>query len=249
MAPKRVLPSLGVRSAAKKSRKTLTLEKKMEVLDMYKKGLKTSAIVKTMGLNESTLRCIRNNETKIRASVKAGSTLRSSHSRPPIMGKMEKLLSTWIDHRNRCNVPVSMKLVQAKAKCIYDDLKKDDKKPFTASSGWFANFRKRYGYHNINGTREVAASAKKPGSEYSAILKTIIEEGDYSSKQVFNIDETGLYWKKLPETYMPVEETTAAGFKSSKDRLTVMFGCNAEGDCKLKPVLIYHSENPRAQGL
>jgi hypothetical protein len=34
------------------------------------------------------------------------------------------------------------------------------------------------------------------------------------------------------------------GFKAAKDRLTLLLG--AAGDCKLKPMLIYHFENPRA---
>ncbi|GFV63911.1 tigger transposable element-derived protein 1 [Trichonephila clavipes] len=66
-------------------------------------------------------------------------------------------------------------------------------------------------------------------------LAKIIEDGDYSTDQVFNADETGLHWKKLPNrTYIAKNEKTASGHKASKDRVTLLLCSNASGDRMLK---------------
>ena len=36
------------------------------------------------------------------------------------------------------------------------------------------------------------------------------------------------------------------GYKATNDRLTLLFCGNASSDMKLKPLLVYHQENPRA---
>lgn len=82
--------------------------------------------------------------------------------------------------------------------------------------------------------------------EYPNILKRITERGEYWPEQVFNVDETGLYWKWMPEkTYISKYEKSASGYKVAKEWLTLLLGTNAAGDFKLKPLLVYLSENPR----
>ncbi|KAK4310880.1 hypothetical protein Pmani_017591 [Petrolisthes manimaculis] len=124
MAPKR--PSTTPQeSAAKKTRKSVTIEMKMEVLDRYDRGERTSVIASVMKLRESTLRTIRGSADKIRASAVAGtsaSSTRVSHARSTEMERMEKLLAQWINHQNKTNVPITMAIIQAKALSLFKDV-------------------------------------------------------------------------------------------------------------------------------
>lgn len=78
-------------------------------------------------------------------------------------------------------------------------------------------------------------------------LKSLITEKGYSPEQVFNCDETGLFWKKMPSrTFLNQEEKRASGFKAAKDRYTLLLCANAAGTFRCKPMLVYKFETPRA---
>lgn len=47
-------------------------------------------------------------------------------------------------------------------------------------------------------------------------------------------------------TFKSQEEKWALGFKASKEWLMLLLGGNAKGDIKGKPLLVYHSQIPRA---
>ncbi|XP_014392726.1 PREDICTED: tigger transposable element-derived protein 1-like isoform X2 [Myotis brandtii] len=80
-------------------------------------------------------------------------------------------------------------------------------------------------------------------------FQEFIEAEGFVPQQVFNCDETGLFWKKMPKrTYITQEEKSLPGQKPVKDRLTLLLCGNASGDFKLKPLLVYHSENVQVFG-
>ncbi|UYV78607.1 hypothetical protein LAZ67_16002133 [Cordylochernes scorpioides] len=139
---------------------------------------------------------------------------------------------------------------------IYGDLPKQtlqtsideaSEESFKASRGWFENFKKRSGIHSVVRYGEAASSDMKAAEDYIKIFSDLIKAQGYISQQVLNCDETGLFWKKMPNrTYITAEEKMMPGHKPMKDRLTLALCANASGDCKIKPLLVYYSENPRA---
>ena len=66
----------------------------------------------------------------------------------------------------------------------------------------------------------------------------------YSRDDIWNIDETGLFWKALPDRGFGVKGKDCKGGKKSKQRFTVAFFVTASGK-KERPIVIWKSENPR----
>nr|KAF6267456.1 hypothetical protein mMyoMyo1_011566 [Myotis myotis] len=164
------------------------------------------------------------------------------------MGQMERWLSLWIEEQRRRHLPVSTLLIQAQARRLFAQLQQEQgddaqAETFGASNGWFARFKAR---HHLLLTDEPAVADAQAAACYPSVLCHILEEGCSSSQQVFDMDETGLSWKRLPgRMLLALEGAARPGPKAPKDHLTLLLGANAAGDFRLKPLLVSPSENPR----
>ncbi|XP_064090794.1 tigger transposable element-derived protein 1-like [Macrobrachium nipponense] len=191
----------------------------------------------------------------IKSAKTAKGTTILSQLRTNVHEEMEKLLLVWLKEKELAGDTVTESIICEKARVIYADLKKEEastseggaEDTFKASRGWFDNFKKRSGIHSVVRHGEAASADVKGAERYIVEFAELIEEEGYIPQQVFNCDETGLFWKKMPRrTYITEEETKMPGHKPMKDRLTLALCANASGDCKVKSLLVYHSENPRA---
>ncbi|KRX18500.1 Jerky -like protein-like [Trichinella nelsoni] len=68
----------------------------------------------------------------------------------------------------------------------------------------------------------------------------------YDLDFVYNTDETDLIWKCLPKASLAsMTEKTASGFKSCKERMTLLCFANATGSDRLQLLLVGKSQRPR----
>lgn len=109
------------------------------------------------------------------------------------------------------------------------------------------NLKKRFHIHNLKLTGDQASADAEAAKNFVEQLKEIVSSGQYAPQQIFNTDETGLYWKKLPSrTYTWGNIKRVPGFKLAKERVTVLLCSNAAGSCMLMPLLIHTSAHPRS---
>lgn len=240
----------------RKSRTSLTLNQKLEMIKLSEEGMSKAEIGRKLGLLRQTVSQVVNAKEKFLREIRSATPMstRVIRKQNGLIADMEKALVVWIRDQASRNLPLSQSLIQAKALTLFNSLKAERgegaaEEKFEASRGWFMRFKERCRLCNIKvrGGEAAGTDAEATASHPDELAK-VVHEGGYTSQQVFSVDETALYWRKMPSrTFLAREEKgAAAGFRASQDRLTLLLGANAAGDLKLKPMLVYHSENPAA---
>ncbi|CAH2300457.1 tigger transposable element-derived 1-like [Pelobates cultripes] len=69
---------------------------------------------------------------------------------------------------------------------------------------------------------EAASSDIAAAEEFATEFLEVIVSGGYLPQQVFNCDDTGLFWKRMTKrTFITEQEISLPGHKPMKDRLTL----------------------------
>ena len=113
---------------------------------------------------------------------------------------------------------------------------------FKGTNGWLERWKRRYNVQKVAVSGESGDVSGVTVSAWKERLPEILRE--YDKKNLYNLDETGCFWKALPQQGFAEKGKQCRGGKKSKRRFTIAFMVNAAGE-KVKPVVIWKSANPR----
>ena len=115
-----------------------------------------------------------------------------------------------------------------------------------ASNGWLEKFKKRHGLKKFSLKGEILSNDNKSAEKFVELLEEKIMGENLNLENVYNADESGIYWKILLKyTFALSTENAASGFKENKDRFTALFCANATGYHRIPLLIIGKSAKPR----
>ncbi|XP_053406646.1 tigger transposable element-derived protein 4-like [Mercenaria mercenaria] len=207
-------------------RNFLTLEKRVEVIRLSESGKSGRAIAEQVGVGRTQIHGILKRKREIMDEFE--NNVNMEYKRPRRATTYEDindLCLKWFNDATGRRINVSGPLLKERALKYAQDLGVND---FKASNGWLESFLKR---NNI--------VFKTMSGERGDVDKTVVQDWKdklpslcegYEPENIFNMDETGLFYRdSTKSTYFKKGEDCSGG-KRSKERLTVALCASMTGN-------------------
>ena len=135
----------------------------------------------------------------------------------------EELLALWVSERRRRGFNVTGEDLIVQASEVYTKLwdreqeangqAPDRPREWEPSSTWVDDFKRRWGIRQVKQFGESRSADTLAALVFSQDFQKFVEEGGYDWQNIYNADETGLFWKQLPDRTLAItiEEVKAKG--------------------------------------
>lgn len=231
--------------AGKLPKKTLTLEEKVNFLDFAGKNSKLGCrkLAEIFKIGKTAAAKILKNKDKIRQQHENFHEKTRKRVRYGKYREINEILFEWYKKCCTSNIFPNGVMLKEEAICIKEKLKNSDYDDFGASDGWLDGWKSSY---SIKERRIVGEAGDVSGETITSWMERVNEltEG-YDLKDIWNMDESGCFFKALPERGLVQKGQQSKGGKKSKQRFTVAFFVNAAGEKVDEPIVIGKSKVPR----
>ena len=219
----------------------LTLENKVELIK-FAPGHSLRSLEAMFGCGKTQISKVLKNKESILAEFQSNASSSRVHTtskaRASEYSEINDALYKWFKLATSKNIPIGGPHLIEKAKMIANALGKSD---FKGSQGWLEKWKKRFALKQVKICGEFGDVEGKTVDSWKERLLELIQ--GYSKDDIWNMDETGLYFRALPDRGFAEKSRSCKGGKKSKQRVTIALFISASGH-KEKPVFIWKSENP-----
>lgn len=228
---------------------TLSIAEKVELLKKYSQGTAVRNLCDEYAIGKSTVYDIIKQQKEI-LSFFADSDLPTEMAKRKTMKNaknpdLDKVMIDWFKQRRSENVPLTGPMIIAQAKRYHQEMGLNT--PCEYTTGWLDKFKKRHGIRQIRIYGEKISADYEAADLFVDDLAKIIQEENLTVEQIYNADETALFWRYVPrKTLATPAEKSATGMKDSRERLTVLACANAAGSHKLKLMVIGKRARPHS---
>jgi hypothetical protein len=234
--------------AKKRKLSTKTFAEKLEILKFIKDNpqMKQKLIAEHFQIKPQTLSDLMKKRETIEAKCNSSKfVLQRTRNRKSELPDVDHALIIWFrEMASKPGVVLNGEILQMKANEFAKQMEHDN---VDVSMGWIDRFKKRYGIGKIKQCGD-AAGVQLANIEHwkSEMLPKILRE--FVPSNIYNLDETGLFWQTLPENSLGFIRTGAKhhGVKQPKSRVTILLGTNMDGTNKLPLLMIGRYKQPRA---
>ncbi|UYV71441.1 hypothetical protein LAZ67_8003210 [Cordylochernes scorpioides] len=156
---------------------------------------------------------------------------------------LEDALFNWFTQKRANNIIITDDLLREKAKKLGEHL--DVPENFAYSSGWLQRFKGRFHISQRRLCGEGASISPAIIDEHLTNLNSILANAGYDPANIYNADETGLFFQLIPDRTLAHKDENCRGVKRMKQRITVLLCCNSTGTDKRRLLIIGKSAKPR----
>ncbi|XP_014774435.1 jerky protein homolog [Octopus bimaculoides] len=229
----------------KRKHQSISIKDKVELLQKLESGVSIRKLCNMYGIGSSTVYDIKKQREKLFKFYIDSGCKKQMGVRKTMKGvksiEHDRAMKDWIQKRRLHGEELTSNMLMEQAKIFHRQLNLDYECDY--SEGWLQRFKRRQGI-SLQKLSTDKRFAKEGTVEYIQEFSKFITREYLTPEQVYNADETVLYWRCIPKGVLTREDKE--GFERSREIITILGCSNAAGTHRCKPLVVGKSKCSKA---
>ncbi|KFM78161.1 Jerky protein, partial [Stegodyphus mimosarum] len=181
------------------------------------KGISVSKLCEEYGIGKSTVYDISRKKNELFEFFVDSDTPLAMNNRKRVhyakSDDHDKVMIEWVRQRLNEDVPFMGPMLMAQAKLFHEEMNLNTESRY--STGWLTKFKNRHGIRQLKISGEKVSANTKAAEEFANEFIELITSEQLSPEQIYDADETGLFWQYVPPNILatsPEKAPTATIF-------------------------------------